>query len=115
MATSFGCSSRRSTRPRTTTTASFSSSAPNSAITRGKTNTSIEAWRSSRTNRAMRSPFFVYCRRSSVTTPPTDRTTPSVPGGPSNPASPASRRSASGQSVSRARACSSPISGWSLT
>ena len=54
-------------------------SAPYSAMTRGKTNTSIEAWRSSRTKRAIRSPFFVYWRFSSVTTPPTERTEPSIP------------------------------------
>ena len=45
----------------------------------GKTKTSMEALRSSSTKVAIRSPFFVYRRFSSVTTPPTIRTWPSPP------------------------------------
>ena len=59
MQTIFGSSSRVSSRPRTTRMASFSMRAPYSAMVLGKTKTSMAACRSSSTNRAMRSPFFV--------------------------------------------------------
>ena len=59
MHTSFTWSSLVSSRPRTTNTASSASSAPISAMTLGKTNTSIEARRSSRTKVAMSSPRLV--------------------------------------------------------
>ena len=59
MQTILGSSSRVSSRPLTTTMASFSIRAPYSAMVLGKTKTSMAAWRSSRTNRAIRSPFFV--------------------------------------------------------
>ena len=67
-------SSRLSTRPFMTTMASSASRAPIWAITLGKTNTSIEALRSSRMKVAISSPRFVYRRTRAVTTPPTVRT-----------------------------------------
>src|SRR5579875_845501 len=69
-------------------------------MTLGKTKTSIEASRSSRTKRAMSSPFLVYWRLRSVTTPPTQRTRPSaarpliVGSPPRSPSLSASRSSA---------------------
>ena len=110
MQTIFGSSSLVSSRPLITTMASFSMSAPYSAIVLGKTKTSMAAWRSSSMNRAMRSPFFVYDRRRSVTTPPTERTGARSPATGSS-----SRMSASVESVCRDSAASKPMSGWSLT
>ncbi len=48
----------------------------------GNTKASIEAFRSSSTKVAMRSPFFVYRRWSSVITPPITLTPPPLPSNP---------------------------------
>ena len=77
IAMSLGVSSRRSSRPFTTTMASSSSRCPYCAIVFGNTITSSAAPRSSSTNVAMRSPRFVYLRLSAVTMPPTVRISPS--------------------------------------
>ena len=67
MAMSLGWSSRPSTRPFTHTMASSASRWPNCCIVLGKTMTSIDACRSSRTKTAMRSPFLVHLRCRLVT------------------------------------------------
>ena len=63
--------------PCTITTASSAELVAESAIVFGKTITSIDAWRSSRTKTAIRSPFLVHFRWRLVTTPPTVRCAPS--------------------------------------
>ncbi len=71
--TILGTSSRRSSLPFTHTTTSSARRWPTSVMVRGKTKTSIDDCRSSRTNVAMSSPLLVYLRASPVTTPPTQR------------------------------------------
>ena len=74
---SFGSSSRWSTRPRTTTTASSLSLWPCSAIAFGNSITSMPPCRSSSVNEAHSSPFREYLRARLVTTPPTSTWSPS--------------------------------------
>ena len=78
MQTSLGCSSRRSSRPLTQTMASSASRWPTSVMVRGNTHTSMDDTRSSRTKVAISSPRLVYLRTTPVTTPPTQRTSPSL-------------------------------------
>ena len=66
----------------------------------------------------MSSPFFVYWRFSSVTTPPTERTEPSAIGAAASGVARAARVAQLGQRAVGVPARASPrgpISGWSLT